>query len=54
MYPGFRIKGGGHAGTRIKGFDRRRGGRRGRTGVRGEAADVHISQMELRSERRRL
>lgn len=54
MYPDSGTKGRGHRGAWIKGFGRRRGGRRRRTGVRGEGAMIKKSQMELRSERRRL
>ena len=54
MYPVSGTKGRGHRGARIRGFGRRRGGRRRRTGVRGEAATIKKIQVELRSERRRL
>lgn len=54
MYPDIGTKGRGHTGAWIKGFWKRRGGRRRRTGVRGEGAAIKKRQMELRSERRRL
>lgn len=54
MYPDSRTKGRGHRGAWIKRFCRRRGRGRGRRGVRGEGAMLKKSQMELRSDRRRL
>lgn len=46
MYPDSGTKGRGHRGTWIKGFSRREGGRRRRTGVRGEGAVIKKSQTE--------